>query len=135
MKFLGTIKNSNTSPFEFFKVNENGKQVYNGKSVMQTFGTRTIIFARSRTDQNIRVSVLRHGMGKVRAVRIATNIPECIVNAWVDKTVSVNLIRLPHPEMEPELPPDRNKDDEPSTEEQRTKHGWSSFLSSIYQLT
>ena len=46
IKFLGTIKNSNAFPFEFVEVNENGKHVNNGKSVVQTFGTRTNFVAR-----------------------------------------------------------------------------------------
>ena len=53
VKFLGTINNSNAFPFEFVEVNENVKQVNNGKYVVQTFGTRTNLVSRSLTDQNI----------------------------------------------------------------------------------
>ena len=48
VKFLGTIKNYNAFPFEFVEVNENGKHVNNGKSVVQNFGTRTNFVACSR---------------------------------------------------------------------------------------
>ena len=58
VKFLGTIKNYNAFPFEFVEVNENGKHVNNGKSVVQTLGTRTNFVARSQIHRNVRVSVL-----------------------------------------------------------------------------
>ena len=125
VKFLGTTKNSIASPFGFVGVNENGKQVNKGNSVVRTFGTRTNFFAPSRTDQDIWVLVLCHVMGKVQAVRIATNISKYFKNAWVYETLAGKLTRLPNPDIESKPPPDSNEDYEQSTEEQRTKHGWS----------
>ena len=112
------------------------EHVNNGKSVVQTFGTRTNFFARSRIHRNVRVSVLRHGMGKVRAVRIATNIPECIANAWVYETAAGNFSRQPHFQMESVPSTDSDEDDEVRlADDVRVKQGWSAFLSSVFQLT
>ena len=95
-----------------------------------------IFFARSRIHRNIRVLVLRHGMGKVRAVRIATNIPECIANAWVYETAAGNFSQLPHFQMESLPSTDRDEDDEVRlAEDIRVKQGWSAFLSGVFQFT
>ena len=56
--------------------------------VAQFYGTRTHFIARTKIDGSLlKALVLRHGMGQVRAARLATNMTLLLTsNTWVYKT-------------------------------------------------
>ena len=78
VKCLGTVKDSKSFPFDIVDLNEQPSQVVNNRPTLQAYGTRSSYTARSG---NSTAFVLRHGMGKIRAARAATNLVECRQNA------------------------------------------------------
>ena len=78
------MNNSATLPFELLYSNERINQIYNDKVAVQMFGTKTIcLVCTPSMKQDIQVSILRHGLGRIIEVWIFKNIPECISNCWV----------------------------------------------------
>ena len=63
VKFLGTIKDSKSFPFQIVDLNDSPNTVSNGRPVVQGYGTRTSFTARSGDKV---ASVMRHGAGKVQ---------------------------------------------------------------------
>ena len=93
VKFLGTIKNTPTFPFHLEDVNSNCITNHNNKMVVQCFGTRTYFVARTKIDSNaLKAVVLRHGMSRVRAARLTTNMTLLLNwNTWVYETTNGTL--------------------------------------------
>jgi hypothetical protein len=101
VKFLGTIKDSFKYPFYFVEVNEDGKSQVNKRAVMQLYGMRNSWTATTRDSKRphdiVQASAFRHGQGKNRAARIATNMPELMKpNTFVYETRTNEIDRWPN---------------------------------------
>jgi hypothetical protein len=90
--FLGTMNNNPCFPFQFVEINLDGKRVVNGKVVAQTYGMRTNFVAKTKSNRPIQASVMRHGMGKTRCVRVAKNMPRFMRNVWVLHVFLIKII-------------------------------------------
>ena len=124
VKYLGTIKNSKSFPFEIVDLNESRATTINGRPIIQAYGTRTSFTARLG---GTTASVMRHGGGRIRAARAATNLVECRQDTWAYETEGL-LTRFPHSVRPSPL------SENPTTDDQ-IKHAWNLFLSSIIALT
>lgn len=60
VKFLGTVKNTWSFPFQFVDINETGKTVQDNRYVVQTYGMRTNFVTHSRPGNHVQASVLRN---------------------------------------------------------------------------
>ena len=127
IKFLSTVKDSGSFPFEIVERIDDGNTVRNKRLLVQKYGMRTSFHARRvRNKQNIQASVMRHGKGKNRVARIATTIPECMGDTIVyETTVSKKRDRIPHTQAPPALP------DGVSSKAVIT-HAWQCFESTLY---
>jgi len=88
VKFLDTIKESKSFPFQVVDVNESDTHVLNKCPIIQAYGTRSYWVTRSG---DIQASALRHGLGKIRCARIATNIIEVKGDDWVYDTTNLKM--------------------------------------------
>ena len=122
-RFRGTIQDNQMFPFHIVDVQEGTYRIHKNRPVIQAYGTRANYVARTA---NVQASVLRHGGGKVRAARIATNLVECTNDTWVCKTRG-QLRRTPHAEVPPALPPN-------SSLSQQLAHEWALWESGIYAM-
>ena len=73
VKYLGTMKDSKAFPFSIVDLNELKVAVENNRPIVQGYGTRTSFTARKG---NTTATVMRHGAGRVRAARAASNMLE-----------------------------------------------------------
>ena len=104
VKFLGTIKESKSFPFQIVDLKESNAAVVNGRPVLQAYGDRSSYTARS---SNKVASVLRHGSGKIRAARAATNLVECRQDTWayaMDQSMS-RILQVQRPPPFPKMRP------------------------------
>ena len=124
VKFLGTIKDSKSFPFQIVDLNDSPNTVSNGRPVVQGYGTRTSFTARSGDKV---ASVMRHGAGKVPAARAATSLVECRQDTWAYETESI-LTRSPHGKVPPPLQANANID-------KQVDHAWKVFMSRVTALT
>ena len=90
VKFLGTLKNTPVFLFRLEDLNYKRMTNHNNKVVAQCYGTRNFFIARIKIGGSLlKAAVLRHGMGRVRAARLSTNMPLLLVsNTWVYETTS-----------------------------------------------
>ena len=131
-KFLGTVKDSAKFPFIFVEVNEDGKTVRNKRMMLQVYGRRSVWVARSKRSggKTIQASVLRHGAGKKRGARIATNLPEAMTDAIVYETSASSELKRKEHAAPPDAPlqPGATINDEIS-------HAWQEFHSSLFAIS
>ena len=125
VKYLGTIKDSNCFPFHIVELNENSSTVINGRPVVQGYGTRTSFTARSG---DTTATVMRHGAGKIRAARAATNLVECKQDTWAYETNCV-MTRQPHG-VAPDSPLGAN-----ASIKLQVEQAWAVFSSKVIFLT
>jgi len=95
IKFLGTIKDSASFPFEVVDIKTDEETVRNGRPVVQAYGSRT---EHRAIKDGIVASVMRNGGGRTRVARIATNMPEAKRDGWVAE-IEQQVIRIPHQEL------------------------------------
>ena len=124
VKFLGTIKDSKSFPFQIVDLNESSNTVVNNRTSIQGYVTRSSYTAQLGTKT---ASVMRHGAGKVRAARAATNLVECRQDTWAYET-DVLVTRMAH--VVPLLPIQDN-----ATIGVQFDHAWNAFLLLVTLLT
>ncbi|KAL7531815.1 hypothetical protein ACHAWF_003920, partial [Thalassiosira exigua] len=83
VKWLGTMKESNSFPFSVVDVKEATERSPRNRPTIQAYGTRSSFSARSGART---ATVMRHGAGKVRAARAATNLVQCQTDTWAYET-------------------------------------------------
>ena len=91
VKFLGTLKNTEAFPFHIEDVNVKRETNLNNKVIVQSYGTRSAFESHTKVGgiHKVKVVVIRHGTGRMRCVRIGTNIPFLMTNRqWVFETTS-----------------------------------------------
>ena len=91
VKFLGTLKNTEAFPFQIEDVNIKREATVNNKVVVQCYGARSAFECRTKVGgkHKMKVVVVRHGAGRLRCVRLGTNVPLLMQkNFWVFETTS-----------------------------------------------
>ena len=91
VKFVGTLKNTEAFPFQIEDVNVKRDTNINNKVVVQCYGTRSSFECRTRAggEHKMKVVVVCHRSGRLRCVRLGTNLPMLIQrNFWVFETTS-----------------------------------------------
>ena len=89
--FLGTLKNTDAFPFQIEDINEKRQTNHNNKVVVQSYGARTAFQCQTKVggEHKMKVVVVRHGTGRIRSVRLGTNLPIVMCNNfWVFETTS-----------------------------------------------
>lgn len=129
VKFLGTVKDRKSFPFQFVDVNETGTKSHNKRLIVQTYGMRIDFVARMRSStgssNNVQASVLRHGAGKTRGACIVTNIPQCLRDTWVYETTTNAITCVPQGVMPDPLPSTT------TTNNDMIAHAWGVFCAGI----
>ena len=76
VKFLGTLKNTEAFPFHIEDVNVKRATTINNKVIVQCYGTRSSFECRTKVggEHKLKVVVVRHGTGRLRCVRLGTNL-------------------------------------------------------------
>ena len=135
VKFLGTLKNTEASPFHIEDFNNKHETNLNHKVIGQSFGTRSLFESKTRIrDQyKMKVVVVRHGLGRLQCVRLGTNMPMLIHNNfWIFETSSGckgsgQVLQREHVQ--------KNLHIISSTKSDETNSAWSTLMGSIYKMT
>ena len=131
VKFLGTVRNTKSFPFELVSDGSDDNRVCNDRVIAQMSGNRTSFSAFQRSSI-IKVTILRHGIGKVRAARIGTNIPELLgLSKWVYETKNSN-DRIINPTLSPLL---QEVNMSSLSLSEKVSHAWDLFYCSVTQVT
>lgn len=137
--FCGTIKNTPAFPFiiddnAMCHTNDQKARVRSKKAVLQKYGMRTS-FTAKKGRANLKVVVARHGLGKLRAARIATNAPQFQESAYVyevksgvDANCPGGVERIAHEPVPPSLAAAADL-------KEKTKHAFNTMLSTVWQVT
>ena len=121
--------------FRKLKINEQRTTNQDNKVVIQSFGTQSSFEANTKIgDNKMKVTCVKHGMGRIRCACIAANLPMLMNDTkWIFETTSGfeangKVKRKPHFCTDTyQISWTRNN--EP------TRMAWESFLSSIYSMT
>jgi hypothetical protein len=132
--FLGTIKDTPTFPFVIEQTRAVKDRVTSKRAVVQTYGKRSS-FTAKKSRSKLKAVTFRHGMGKMRSARVATNAPGFQDLEWVYEVTSGidanspgGVQRIPHEEVPSALT--ATADDKA-----KTKHAFSTLLSTVWQVT
>ena len=91
IQFVGTVKNTAAFPFIIHDHNLEKTKTFQNKVVLQSYGIRSHFSCCTKIGTEMKVSVLRNGIGKIRSARIATNVPLLMENSWVYELSSGDL--------------------------------------------
>ena len=124
VKFLGTIKDNKSCPFDVVDVIETSSTDKKKRPTVQAYGTRTHHRA---VKDGVQVNVMRNGVGTIRAARIATNDPKFKQDGWV---AEVNRVMKRTPHQSHPGDPRHNL-----SLQQQIDYAWEVFLAGVILLT